>query len=318
MIFALLSFAEFTYSVSELKMIKDASQVRKFGRFELRTSQVCSHTNSNNVVEAVKILCATKFSSQLKSGIASEIKMMTQFDHPNVIKGEDGGSKQFKRQVDGKSYTLDCFQIIMPFYDTDLSNYLIDLRKMKSEANSHKSEFIDKMKNVMRQILSGLDFIHSKGYAHLDIKPENILEKEGHYVLADLEHMRESNSEADFINVPMGTYVYMPPQMINEYGQWTNDFYDPKKADMFQLGAMLGVAVLEIFTNVKFYDDKDGYRKGLKVFPSDTTLFEAYLSEFEPQMIDFIKKLTHTDPNLRLTAREALTHEWIILNKNFN
>ena len=33
----------------------------------------------------------------------------------------------------------------------------------------------EEIKTIMRQMLNGLDYIHSKGYMHRDVKPENFI-----------------------------------------------------------------------------------------------------------------------------------------------
>ena len=49
----------------------------------------------------------------------------------------------------------------------------------------------DQIKNVMTQVLTGLAFIHERGYFHRDLKPENLLYHDGVTKIADFGLSKE-------------------------------------------------------------------------------------------------------------------------------
>ncbi|XP_027933621.1 wee1-like protein kinase [Vigna unguiculata] len=83
---------------------------------------------------------------------------------------------------------------------------------------------------VLYQISSALQFIHGKGIAHLDVKPENIYVKSGVYKLGGFGYATLLD---DNVLVEAGDAQYMPLEILNE----NYDHLD--KADIFSLGASM-------------------------------------------------------------------------------
>jgi glycogen synthase kinase 3 beta len=65
----------------------------------------------------------------------------------------------------------------MKFYDGDLFNYI------KHNGRKGLNEF--DIKIITYQIFRGLNYIHSLGICHRDIKPHNILVKDKNVVICD-------------------------------------------------------------------------------------------------------------------------------------
>ncbi|KAG6418764.1 hypothetical protein SASPL_120969 [Salvia splendens] len=80
------------------------------------------------------------------------------------------------------------------------------------------------------QIAKALQFIHSRGIAHLDVKPDNIYVKEGVYKLGDFGCATMIDKS---LPVEEGDARYMPQEILN-------DNYDNlDKVDIFSLGASM-------------------------------------------------------------------------------
>lgn len=94
-----------------------------------------------------------------------------------------------------------------------------------------------------REILSGLDDLHSNGKVHRDLKPENVLFRaDGTAVLADFGICGDRNkrmTERNIFGKPyqiFGTYAYMPPEQVNRArGEATV----LPTTDVFSFGVML-------------------------------------------------------------------------------
>lgn len=93
------------------------------------------------------------------------------------------------------------------------------------------------IKWIIRQIASGLSFIHSRGYMHWDIKPENILiDFKGNFKIADfgfIRHILCSTPITDYIS----TWWYWAPEILLKLE------YD-LKVDIFALGCVLAELLL--------------------------------------------------------------------------
>ena len=83
------------------------------------------------------------------------------------------------------------------------------------------------------QLISALHFIHLKGYAHLDIKLDNILlDNYFNVLISDFGSALKVNDQP-FTSVRRGTTKYMAPEVLNLQEDETFDAY---KADMYSLG----------------------------------------------------------------------------------
>ena len=86
-----------------------------------------------------------------------------------------------------------------------------------------------KLLSTCKAILEGIDYIHKNNFAHLDIKPANILiNKYGRPKLADFGISRFIQNQTT--DKKAGTILFMPPEMF------INDSFDPFKADIWSLG----------------------------------------------------------------------------------
>ena len=89
---------------------------------------------------------------------------------------------------------------------------------LKSYSLSHEIDY----PTLARQILTGLNDLHSSGKVHRDLKPENVLMREdGSAVLTDFGISGDRNKRMTERGVPgkqqqlFGTYPYMPPEQVN-------------------------------------------------------------------------------------------------------
>ncbi|KAH7863000.1 hypothetical protein Vadar_011983 [Vaccinium darrowii] len=83
---------------------------------------------------------------------------------------------------------------------------------------------------IMHQIAKALQFIHEKGIAHLDVKPDNIYVKNGVYKLGDFGCATLLDRS---LPIEEGDARYMPQEILN-------DKYDHlDKVDIFSLGAAI-------------------------------------------------------------------------------
>lgn len=116
------------------------------------------------------------------------------------------------------------------------------------------------------QLISALHFIHLKGYAHLDIKLDNIL-------LDNYFNIRISDfgsalkvDDQPFASVRRGTTKYMAPEVRNLEG---DESYDVYKADMYSLGICL---FLMLFKRFPIHLEEEAYPATLDLFKEDESL----------------------------------------------
>lgn len=87
---------------------------------------------------------------------------------------------------------------------------------------------------LMRQLASGIDFIHAQRFIHRDIKSENVfLSDDGHATLLDFGILRHSDASATRSGLYLGTPHYMSPEQA--LGAATVDH----RADLYALAVVM-------------------------------------------------------------------------------
>jgi len=96
---------------------------------------------------------------------------------------------------------------------------------------------------LMTQMLSAIDFIHSKGFNHMDIKPSNIcVNEQGDFILVDLGSIVRRNEYSE------STTVYVPPdfQPRKPSNPMSNKYHADNFIDFWMLGMTIAEKALEV------------------------------------------------------------------------
>jgi len=158
--------------------------------------------------------------------------------------------------------------------------------------------------NIVRQIVSGLKYLHSLGIAHRDIKPENLLcSGEGNTMTIKIADFGLSKvfANGQQLETSCGTPDYAAPEVLT--GEQAYD----KSVDLWSVGVVTYVLLCGY---PPFYAN------------SQTLLFEKIIhAEYdfpEPEWTyisdtakNFIKSLLVLDPKKRLTTEECLEHPFL-------
>ncbi|XVF26071.1 hypothetical protein REPUB_Repub13aG0268400 [Reevesia pubescens] len=155
------------------------------------------------------------------------------------------------------------------------------------------------VRSYTRGILLGLEFLHSSGIVHCDIKGQNILVADDGVKIADLGCARRADGVSSAAWSVAGTPVYMAPEVARGEQQGF-------PADVWALGC----TVIEMATGqVPWSDFNDPvsalYRIG---FSCDVPEIPSNISK---QAKDFLSKCLRRDPVERWSATELLEHDFI-------
>ena len=144
--------------------------------------------------------------------------------------------------------------------------------------------------NYTKQILQALNYLHSRGIAHRDLKLENIMLGEDNVV--KIIDFGISTTTDSLHNTICGTPVYMAPEIV------IGKEYDPCKADIWSLG----VIVYAMATNSFPFASKC-YNKNITKIASGEVTFPKLLSE---KMNNFVSKMLDPSPANRLKPYQLL------------
>ena len=160
------------------------------------------------------------------------------------------------------------------------------------------------IKKWIKEILAGLDFLHTNHLIHHDIKCENIyLDRiSGHLKIGCIGALERLPEGADHFEKYAGTPEYMAPE-VNE-GKYNY------KADIYSLG----LSLVELLTVQKPYKECEG-ALNIYINKKKGNMPESFNIITEKGIREFIMLCLNTE-NKRPTAKEILEHNKWLNDKN--
>jgi serine/threonine protein kinase len=156
---------------------------------------------------------------------------------------------------------------------------------------------------LLQRALHGVEFLHTKGVVHSDIKPGNILVgKAGVPYITDFETSRQAGSEAATISTGGGSLGFIAPELHGF------DASPTEQSDMFAFGRTL-MAVQAAMNGAGFGQAGDKEDAG-------GALLVALMCSSMGSLGDLVSRLTQADPSARLTAAQALQHPYFTTEAN--
>lgn len=172
----------------------------------------------------IKSLRDGQRSRQKAQAMIKEARVAGKLEHPNIIPihtlcwSEEEGPAIVMKRVDGVSWSA-------LLKDPDHPTWLAISQQSADHLTRHFS--------IFERVCRAVEFAHSRGVIHRDIKPDNVMVGAfGEVYLLDWGVALESSTDEP-PDVLVGTPAYMAPEMVNQHEPVDH------RADIFLLGATL-------------------------------------------------------------------------------
>jgi calcium/calmodulin-dependent protein kinase I len=212
-----------------------------------------------------------------------EIQIMKKLDHPNIL-------KLFAVYEDESQFYL----VMELVRGKELFDKIVE-KGMYSEKDAA---------NIIRQVVSAVEYLHANGIAHRDLKPENLLSSgEGDMELikiADFGFSKSFDGEDEKLMTSCGSPGYVAPEIL------TAESYD-KSVDMWSVGVIIYILLSGY---PPFYADSAPalFKKIMDVkYDFDDMVWDDISDDAK----DLIQHLLVKQSAKRFSAREVLEHSWL-------
>ena len=282
-----ISYEDFKQNRSPLKLVETYYKIQKIigkGAFGIvyKAFELCSGR-----IVAIKQI---PVNSENRKYVIKEIELLKNLEHPNIVKYYN-----FLKEENH-------IYIIMEYLEgSTLRQYMRDNSENINE---------DIAREIIKQLLNALSYLHySCDICHRDIKPENIIftEKDdiSHIKLLDFGLSTDS-FESKLKMQNCGTITYMAPEQISSL-RYT------KGVDIWSVGIIL----YRLLNKGKypFYNKGDSTSVLIANINNKEIEFDLENCPISPICRHFIYKLLDKNPSYRYSARLALSHPWITMNK---
>ncbi|XP_046888857.1 eukaryotic translation initiation factor 2-alpha kinase 1 isoform X2 [Hypomesus transpacificus] len=198
--------------------------------------------------------------------------------------------------------------IQMQLCELSLKDWISERNTRRSSADPYGCVDTVKTLSILKRVLEGVEYLHSRGIMHRDLKPRNIFlhghdfnVKIGDFGLACRDIIMDnreplpstSNNTDSSHTTGVGTFVYAAPE------QREGSHYD-SKSDMYSVG----VVALELFqpfgTEMERVRTLEDLREG--------NVPESFCQRW-PVLAKYVRQLTKRDPSLRPSSTQLLQSE---------
>jgi len=226
---------------------------------------------------AIKIINKHQEIKKLNEKICNEVDAMHNLKHPNIINTIE------------VLETEDTVAIVMPFCeDGDLLEYILNHGKLSE----------NEARTIFKQIVDAIEYAHSQGYCHRDLKLENIFLRGGFTtaIIGDWGFSTKFTANFESLSDSCGSLPFAAPELLR------GSTYEGPEIDAWSLGVLLYSLIMGKYpfdsTNENILRDK--IKKVQYIEPRGSK-----------ELKQLIKGLLHPDRSERITVAEIKIQAWM-------
>jgi len=282
---------------------------------------------------AIKVFKPTKDGEGVSTTTIREIGLLRELEHENIVRVDEVHISRAERSL----------SIAFDYADHDLQQIIRwHVEKLGSQSISQYT-----IKSLLWQILNGLNFLHMNWIVHRDMKPHNILvmgsgDEVGQVKIADfgLARIFQDPLRPLADNGVVVTIWYRAPELLLGAQHYTHavdvwaagcifaelvmlrplfqgvEVKSPSNAfqkdQLMKIFSVLGVPTEEAFPLLSSCPHWRNNVEGIQglVPPCSKSLPEVSGLTHDKLALDLLRRMLEYDPNNRITAAEALEHEY--------
>ena len=232
---------------------------------------------------AVKVVNKLGLPNEEREALLEEVAILQYVQHPNIVQLHD-------------------------FFESSDSYYLVMEKLEGGELFDRivlKTRYSEKeARDVVGALLSALRHLHDGNVVHRDIKPENLLLTSAHddadIKIADFGFAKK-DVLAETLRSRCGTPGFVAPEILkgHTYGQ---------SVDVWSLGCIVYI----LLGGYPPFDDASQPMLFRKIKSGSYAFHEEYWGHVSEDAKDLIRRMLTLNPDERITAHEALRHQWIM------
>ncbi|NXF68003.1 STK11 kinase, partial [Ciccaba nigrolineata] len=250
---------------------------------------------------AVKILKKKKL-RRIPNGEANvkkEIQLLRRLRHKNVIQLVDVLYNEEKQKI-YPFFTQLLISFLNSAFTYMVMEYCVCGMQEMLDSVPEKRFPVFQAHGYFCQLIDGLEYLHSQGIVHKDIKPGNLLlTTNGTLKISDLGVAEALHpfAEDDTCRTSQGSPAFQPPEIANGL-----DTFSGFKVDIWSAG----VTLYNITTGLYPFEGDNIYKLFENIGKGDYTIPE----DCGPPLSDLLRGMLEYDPAKRFSIQQIRQHNW--------
>eukprot|EP00002_Diphylleia_rotans_P018055 TRINITY_DN3496_c0_g1_i1.p1 TRINITY_DN3496_c0_g1~~TRINITY_DN3496_c0_g1_i1.p1 ORF type:complete len:529 (-),score=126.70 TRINITY_DN3496_c0_g1_i1:287-1873(-) len=275
----------FNSSSSKLQVERKYKFLHTVGKGSFSTVKLAKIRNTNQLV-AIKVV-NKRAASFRQNELEHEICILAEVRHPNIV-------RLYEFFDTGK----ECFLVMQYAAGGEVFDR-VATRGAYTEAAARE---------IMRQVVDAVAFLHDKQIVHRDLKPENLLfatsNDDSYILLSDFGFSRFIPAD-NTMSTSCGTPSYVAPEIVLGLPYTA-------KVDVWSIGVLTYV----LLGGYAPFDEDRTDLTYANIVEGRFSFPDEYWAAVSPLAKDFIRATLQLAPAKRLSAKAALRHPWFTANES--